>query len=97
MLITRYYEALGRYQAPDYRGVVHLYVAEEWGLEPDEQLPVTGAVQAIAGYHDQILEGQGLLELASHMRRALADADQAARAGTASAARRTTRSRNVAR
>ena len=48
----RYYEALGRYRAPDYRGVVHLYVAEEWGLEPDERLPVTGPVQCWLGSYD---------------------------------------------
>jgi thioesterase domain-containing protein/acyl carrier protein len=87
VLITRYYEALGRYQAPDYQGVIHLYVAEEWGLEPGERLPVDLAVQAIAGYHDQILEGAGLMELVGHMRRALAEADRAARApGTIRAA-----------
>ena len=80
VLITRYYEALGRYQAPDYQGSIHLYVAEEWGLHPGDRLAGGLAVQPIAGYHDQILEGEGLLELASHMRRALAEADRSARA-----------------
>ena len=78
VLITRYYEALGRYRAPAYQGVIHLFVAEEWGLEPDERLPDGVEVQTIPGYHDQILEGTGLLELTVHMRRALDHADQAA-------------------
>jgi thioesterase domain-containing protein len=80
VLITRYYEALGRYRAPAYQGPIHLFVAEEWGLQPGERLPGDLAVQSIAGYHDQILEGAGVRELASHMRRALAEADRTARA-----------------
>ena len=53
VLITRYYEALGRYRAPAYQGLIHLFVAEEWGLEPDERLPDGVALQTIPGYHDR--------------------------------------------
>ena len=85
VLITRYYEALGRYRAPLYQGAFHLFVAEEWGLEPDERLPDGVQVQTSPATTMRSWKAPGLLELTVHLRRALDHADQAARISVRSA------------